>query len=113
MSKIEERVAQEILDRAGHGFNKYGKTVERSDLTSFEWVQHAKEEAMDLAVYLERIKQRLSCPLSEDDFALLLSFIDEVKETGYEPDLIYQPMLKKFEHWVLSVKPSYETTNLV
>lgn len=101
MSKIEQQVAQEILDRAEHGFNKYGKTVERTDLTSFEWVQHAKEEAMDLAVYLERVKQRLSCPLTEDDFALIQSLLDEVLGLGYEPEPIYADVLKKFSDWVI------------
>jgi len=112
MSKVEEQVAQEILDRAEHGLAKYSVTVQRTDLTSLEWVQHAKEEAMDLVVYLERVKQRLSCPLTEDDFALILTLLDEVLGLGYEPEPIYQETLKKFSDWVLSTKPDYDKTNL-
>lgn len=55
MSKIEEKVAKEILARSKKGFAKYGVTMERDDLTRLEWLQHAKEEAMDLAVYLQKL----------------------------------------------------------
>jgi len=55
MSKIEDAVAKKIQDRAEVGKNKYGVTMERNDLTTIEWLTHAQEEAMDLAVYLEKI----------------------------------------------------------
>ncbi|MDB4543214.1 hypothetical protein N9Z73_00035 [bacterium] len=55
MSKIEDAVAKKIQDRAEVGKNKYGVTMERNDLTNIEWLTHAQEEAMDLAVYLEKI----------------------------------------------------------
>ena len=56
---IEESVINQIKQRAELGKNKYGVTMERTDLSLLEWVQHAQEEAMDLAVYLEKIKQML------------------------------------------------------
>ena len=56
MSKIEEKVIEQIRERSEVGKNKYGVTMERTDLNLLEWVQHAQEEAMDLAVYLEKIK---------------------------------------------------------
>ncbi len=59
MSKIEDKVIDQIRERAKEGKNKYGVTMERDDLTLKEWVQHAQEEAMDLAVYLEKIKSKL------------------------------------------------------
>ena len=59
MSKIEDKVIDQIRQRAKDGKNKYGVTMERDDLTLKEWVQHAQEEAMDLAVYLEKIKSKL------------------------------------------------------
>lgn len=55
MSKIEEKVITKIRDRAEAGLNKYGTTMERDDLSLVEWLQHAQEEAMDLAVYLEKL----------------------------------------------------------
>lgn len=56
---IEERVVLAIRSRREHGLAKYGVGVERTDLTLQQWLQHAKEEAMDLAVYLERIQKEL------------------------------------------------------
>ena len=49
-----EAVVQRLCKRALVGLNKYGVTTERTDLTTLEWLNHAQEEAMDLAVYLER-----------------------------------------------------------
>ena len=46
-----------IAKRAIQGREKYGTTMERDDLTQLEWLIHAQEEAMDLAVYLERLIQ--------------------------------------------------------
>jgi len=51
----EGRIIQEIAKRRAHGLAKYGTTVERIDLTRKDWLQHAKEEALDFAVYLERL----------------------------------------------------------
>lgn len=59
MSKIEESVIEKIRNRAIAGFNKYGKTMEREDLSIQDWILHAQEEAMDLCVYLEKLQQTL------------------------------------------------------
>lgn len=55
MSKIEDAVASKLKNRALAGLNKYGVTMERTDLSRIDWLIHAQEEAMDLAVYLERL----------------------------------------------------------
>lgn len=57
MTEIEELVIQQIRDRRDAGRAKYGTTMERTDLTIMDWLQHAQEEALDHAIYLERIKQ--------------------------------------------------------
>jgi hypothetical protein len=57
MSKIEDSVITKIASRATLGKNKYNTTMERSDLTRKQWLQHAQDEAMDLAVYLEKLIQ--------------------------------------------------------
>ena len=59
MSKIEQKVVHKILKRAEVGKSKYGTTMERIDLSRLEWLVHAQEEAMDLAVYLEKIIQEI------------------------------------------------------
>lgn len=52
---MEDRVCAKIQQRAETGLAKYGVTVMRNDLTDLQWLIHAQEEAMDLAIYLERI----------------------------------------------------------
>jgi hypothetical protein len=37
------------------GKNKYGVTMETAPLSRLEWIIHAQEEAMDLAVYLQKL----------------------------------------------------------
>jgi len=55
VSRIEDSVAEKIKDRAIDGYIKYQQTMERTDLSRLDWLIHAQEEAMDLAVYLERL----------------------------------------------------------
>jgi hypothetical protein len=54
-SNILQLVIAELKVREERGLNKYGTTVDRNDLTELEWLQHAYEEALDLAVYLKKI----------------------------------------------------------
>ena len=44
-----------LISRAKVGLNKYGVDTTRQDLTNIQWLRHAQEEALDLAVYLQRI----------------------------------------------------------
>tara|TARA_R110001599_G_scaffold2627_6_gene14249 strand:- start:13844 stop:14050 length:207 start_codon:yes stop_codon:yes gene_type:complete len=59
MSRIEEAVMAKIYERSLVGKEKYDVTMERSDLSIKEWLTHAQEEAMDLAVYLQKIIEEL------------------------------------------------------
>ena len=54
---IVESVRSKLRARAEVGQRKYGVTMERTDLTHRQWLVHAQEEAMDLAVYLEKLIQ--------------------------------------------------------
>jgi hypothetical protein len=42
------------------GKKKYGTDLDRKDLTTLEWIEHAKQELMDGILYLEKLKQELS-----------------------------------------------------
>jgi|TARA_R110002050_G_scaffold274951_2_gene419597 hypothetical protein len=55
MSRIEDEVCKKIQSRAEVGKEKYGVTMETAPLTKIEWLIHAQQEAMDLAVYLQKI----------------------------------------------------------
>ena len=43
-----------LLSRSEVGLKKYGVTTDRADLNLADWLRHALEEALDLAVYLQR-----------------------------------------------------------
>lgn len=62
---IEALVCREIARRQQLGIQKYGVTVDESPLALIEWVRHAKEEALDLAVYLTKLEAKLTA--MEDD----------------------------------------------
>jgi hypothetical protein len=57
--KIVESVINQFKQRSEIGIAKYGKTLERKDLSTLEWIEHAKQEAMDFILYLERLKQEI------------------------------------------------------
>ena len=59
MSKIEEKVITKMRERADFGEKKYGVTMEREDLTIKQWLIHAQEESMDLAIYLQKLIEGL------------------------------------------------------
>jgi len=44
-------------ERSDAGIRKYNTTLERTDLSTLQWLQHAQDEAMDFVLYLERLKQ--------------------------------------------------------
>lgn len=65
MSSIEDKVCEKIQKRAEVGKSKYGVTMERTDLSTIEWLTHLQEELMDAAVYVERLLGDLSAALKE------------------------------------------------
>ena len=58
--KIEDQIVLRVLSRFSErsqvGITKYNTTLERTDLSTLEWLTHAQEEAMDFVLYLERLK---------------------------------------------------------
>jgi hypothetical protein len=55
MSKLLYTIIDDILFREEKGRAEYGMTMDRKDLTEEQWLQHAYEEALDLAIYLKKI----------------------------------------------------------
>ena len=55
MSKLLYDVIDDILFREEKGRAEYGTTMDRKDLSEEQWLQHAYEEALDLAIYLKKI----------------------------------------------------------
>jgi hypothetical protein len=53
---IVKSVIESFKQRSELGILKYGKTLDRNDLTFLQWIQHAQEELMDAILYLEKLK---------------------------------------------------------
>lgn len=58
--KIVLSVMAKYAQRSEAGLKKYGVTLDRQDLTIYDWINHAQEEAMDFTLYLERIRKEIS-----------------------------------------------------
>lgn len=54
-----EKVRQMLKDRSDTGLRKYGVGLDRKDLSTQDWIQHAIEEALDLSLYLTRLKDEI------------------------------------------------------
>ncbi len=55
MSTIEDKVCEKIQGRAEVGLKKYGVSMADEKLSRLKWLIHAQEEAMDLAIYLQKL----------------------------------------------------------
>ena len=53
---VEEKIVEQIRARQAAGALKYGTTMRRDDLSVSDWLQHAKEEMLDAAIYLQKLQ---------------------------------------------------------
>ena len=56
---VVEAVVKKFKERSRVGIEKYNTTLDRNDLKTLDWINHAQEEAMDFCLYLERLKKDL------------------------------------------------------
>ena len=59
LTGTELRVCKLIAERQMQGIEKYGTTVHANPLTLRDWLQHALEESLDHAIYLQRAIEEL------------------------------------------------------
>ena len=59
MDTIVAAIIAKFKLRSEIGKKKYGTTLDRTDLSVLDWIQHAQEEHMDAILYLEKLKQTL------------------------------------------------------
>ena len=60
-----DRIISMVRERAEAGVQKYGVTVDRTDLTLAEWVRHAQEEQLDAAQYLQRVLETFAVEIEK------------------------------------------------
>ena len=56
---VVNSIISQFAERSKMGYEKYGTTLDRTDLSLLDWVQHAQEEMMDGILYLEKIKKTI------------------------------------------------------
>ena len=56
---VVNSIISQFAERSRVGLEKYGTTLDRTDLSLLDWVQHAQEEMMDGILYLEKIKKTI------------------------------------------------------
>jgi hypothetical protein len=56
---VVQAVIAKFAQRSELGKLKYGVTLDRTDLSTLDWIQHAQEELMDAILYLEKLKKTL------------------------------------------------------
>jgi hypothetical protein len=59
MDSIVATIIEKFMKRSEEGKRKYGTTLDRTDLSVLDWINHAQEEHMDAILYLEKLKQTL------------------------------------------------------
>jgi hypothetical protein len=68
--KFEDTIVLSVItkfyERSKVGIKKYNTTLDRDDLSPIEWLNHAQDEAMDLCLYLERLKKKIQGKLLTD-----------------------------------------------
>ena len=57
IDSIVEAVIAKFKQRSEVGINKYGKTLDRTDLNYKDWLNHIQEELMDAILYCERLRK--------------------------------------------------------
>lgn len=57
---IVESVINQFKQRSEVGIKKYNTTLDRNDLSTLDWIEHAKQEAMDFILYLEKLKSEVT-----------------------------------------------------
>lgn len=58
LDSIVKSVISKFVERAKVGKSKYGTDLDREDLKTLDWINHAQEELMDGILYLEKLKKK-------------------------------------------------------
>ena len=56
---IVDDVINKFRKRSEAGMLKYNTTLDRTDLSTLDWLTHLQEELMDATLYVERLKKEI------------------------------------------------------
>jgi methylaspartate ammonia-lyase len=72
------KVLSKYYERSQLGIQKYGRTLDRDDLSLTDWLNHLQEELMDATLYIEKLK----ADLKQAQKAALIELTNMEKDKG-------------------------------
>ncbi len=79
---VEDPIVLKVLskysERSQLGIQKYGRTLDRDDLSLTDWLNHLQEELMDATLYIEKLK----ADLKQAQKAALIELTNMDKDKG-------------------------------
>ena len=72
------KVLAKYSERSQLGIQKYGRTLDRDDLSITDWLNHLQEELMDATLYIEKLK----ADLKQAQKAALIELTNMEKDKG-------------------------------
>lgn len=83
--ELEETVISDIRARRALGRAKYGKTMDRDDLSLRDWLEHHYQELLDAALYAKRAIRKIdqqASQVTESDHMLLDPELEKYVKQG-------------------------------
>ena len=87
MSELLKKVINDLQDREARGIEKYGTTMDRTDLKPKDWQQHLYEELLDAALYCKKLQEpsiAVKACASFDNKQQIIKAIEEMAELSKE-----------------------------
>jgi hypothetical protein len=67
LDSVVKSILRKFTERATFGKMKYGTDLDRKDLSTLQWIEHAQDELMDGILYLEKLKQHTTTSVQNYD----------------------------------------------
>lgn len=109
-SEVTCSLVDQLIKRDAFGQRKYGTSLDRTDLTIDQWLQHGVEEALDMAGYMTAVMRevgKLRTQLEESqaaarEYALLRGGLERLLRAAdrprrYNAEAGFQDGFKSFE----------------
>jgi NTP pyrophosphatase (non-canonical NTP hydrolase) len=87
MTELLKKVINDLQDREARGIEKYGTTMDRTDLKQKDWQQHLYEELLDAALYCKKMQEPSIAVKACEEFGSkpqIIKAIEEMAELSKE-----------------------------
>lgn len=87
MTNLLTKVINDLQHREARGIEKYGTTMDRTDLSNAQWQQHLYEELLDAALYCKKMQEpsiAIKACETFDNKQQIIKAIEEMAELSKE-----------------------------